>query len=137
MYKGNSASLQRYHKVHEINVQPSTQLFEDDLIPTAANMSWAECEAERRAIVLEKTKMANELVAAKRMRDRRQIEALGLRQQTYDGRLGLIKQRMETIRKGHEYMALRQAIDEAISDAERRAIYRRMRVILDETCRGS
>jgi hypothetical protein len=137
MYKGNSASLQRYHKVHEINVQPRTGAVEGDFIPTAANMSWEECEAEKRALVLEKTKMANELAAAKRCRDKSLVTLLGMRQQTYDGRLGLIRQRQDELKRGNQFEALRLAINEMLPEEQRKPIFARMSAIMDELCRGA
>lgn len=135
MYKRRSAAMQRYHKVHEINVQPVHHAVETDYIPTAANMSLAECEAERRQLILEKTKLDNALVAAKRQNNQREVLAIGASLQVFCQRLSAIKQRMHELRQADNNQAFGQAVREIVPPEMRLLILERQQQILAEIAR--
>lgn len=98
MYKGTSRSLQR--KARRTVIAPVAQAgftADDDLIQSAANLSKDECLSERRQLIIELTKIQNELLAAKNEGNRKAVEAHGLRQQSIQKRLTLIKNRLHDI----------------------------------------
>lgn len=121
MYKHASANLQR-RTAQIAHIRPTAYVCEDDVIPTAANMDLRECIEERARLVVEKTRMANELAAAKNTNNHRAITALGMKQQGYDQRLGLLTQRIKQLRRGNIQENFKQAAREVLSEAD----YRRL-----------
>ncbi len=129
MYKGNSASHQRRYKVHEIDFAPVGYVTQDDLIVSADNMSLDECEAERRQLITEKVRTENELAAAKRKADKREVTALGHRLAGYASRLSLLKQRMHTLRGADRSQAFGDAVRDVVSTEVLQQIYDRQEQI--------
>lgn len=117
MHKHRARSMQRYHKVHEIDVQPSGYRTQDDLLPGVDSMPLPDCEAERGRLMHEKTRAEQDLVVAKRAQNTREIGMLGLRIQGLCNRIAQVKARTKQIRAADEYGALKQAIFEVL-DAE-------------------
>lgn len=94
MYKHRGQALQRRYKVHEIDFTPQGHV-ESDFIPSAENLSYEECQDERRNVLLEKARAENELVAIKACRDWRQADVIGLRLAGYSTRLSLLNKRIK------------------------------------------
>ncbi|WP_232494946.1 hypothetical protein [Novosphingobium kaempferiae] len=116
MHKHRTRSMQRYHKVHEIDTQPVARLTQDALLLDIESMPLSECEAERRRLLLEKTRAEQELVAAKRQQDAGGIAILGLRIQGYCNRLSRLNARAKQVRHDVEFSAFRQAVEELLDE---------------------
>ena len=116
MHKKQTRSMQRFHKVHEIDAQPVGRRVQDDLLPDLANMTLPQCDAERRRLLHEKCRAEQELVAAKRQRDATGISVLGLRIQGFSNRLGLLNRHMKSARHDIESTALKQAVIELLGE---------------------
>lgn len=116
MHKRRTQSMQRYHRVHEIDVQPSGYRTQDDLLPHLDHMPLADCTAERARLIHEKLRAEQDLVSAKRGRDSRTVEAIGLRIQGLCSRLSQINTRLKQLRGNAEYEALKQAMTEELDE---------------------
>lgn len=116
MHKARTRSMLRYHKVHEIDVQPVERRVQDDLLPDIAGMSFPDCLAERTRLLHEKNRAEQELVSAKRERDRNGVTVLGLRIQSFSNRLSLINQRIKAVQHDVEFDALKRAAFEILDD---------------------
>jgi hypothetical protein len=106
--------MQRYHRVHEIDVQPSGHRTQDDLLPALGQMSFVDCTEERRRLLHEKQRAEQDLIAAKRFRDVHMIDAIGLRIQGLCNRLGQVNARIKEFRGNAEYQAFKQAVCEVL-----------------------
>ena len=114
MYKGNSASLQRAHKVHEIaSVAPC----QDDLILSAGNMDMTECKAERAQLLLEKARCETDLGLAKRDGGIRTLGFIKARYGGINARLALINDRMKELNLASSQEVLRDAVKDVVDAA--------------------
>lgn len=116
MHKHRTRSMQRYHKVHEIDVQPVARLTQDALLLDIDQMTIPECQAERRRLLQEKSRAEQELIAAKHQRDAGGIAVLGLRIQGYCNRLSRLNVRAKQLRHDIEFDAFKQAVLELLDE---------------------
>lgn len=123
MYKHASRNLQRRLKVIEVRPSPAAYVCEDDLIQSAANMSEAECEDERRNLMVEKARVENELLGAKNARDFDAVKRLGARLQTIGARLGLLKKRIHTLTSQRSLDAFHDAAKQILPESTMGQIY--------------
>lgn len=133
MYKGNSASLQRKHRVIEVRQPTGGYIAEDDLVPHAEGLGLQDCISERAKLMLDKTRAENELIGAKAVKDERSITAIGLRIQSYCNRLSLITRRIKHLRHDCNEAAFKLAIKELVPPDLYQAVVKRQREIFDAT----
>lgn len=126
MYKGNSASLQRYHKVHEIAVERTV---EADFIPSAANMNMREVEDEISTLQREITRVEQELAIAKRERDFNRTKFLGSQKAGLQARVSTMRLRRSQLSRDNSAQALGQAVKEVLPDEWKERVYARQREI--------
>lgn len=132
MYKHASRNLQRrVTRIESVRPAASAYIAEDDLIQTAENMSLDECEVERRNIILEKTRLENELLGAKNCGDSRAVTALGHRLQTIAQRLGLLNRRIKHFRHDLNAQAFRDAVKEVVPADILDRVYARQKEIIE------
>lgn len=101
--------MQRYHRVHEIDVQP-VGVSEADFIPSAENMGVRECMAERSRLMIEKTRTEQEMQVA----TGHQRMALGRRYQALCSRLGIIGKRIKLLNRQRHSEARWEATKEIV-----------------------
>lgn len=135
MYKHRSAAYQRRYKVHEIAPQSSAagRLCEDDLIPSAQNMGLDDCLAERRQLLIEKTRTETEIAIAKRERNWGHAEFLGGKNQGMCARLGLLAARIKELNRTTSRDEFRQAVQDTVDEATWDRIIRRAQEIRETT----
>jgi hypothetical protein len=132
MYKHASRNIQRRLKVMEVRPDASTYVCDDDLIQSAGNMSEAECEDERRNLLVDKARCENELVAAKATRDALAIRRLGHRLQTIGARLGMLKKRIHVLSSQRSLDAFHDAAREVLPKTTLQRVYDRQQELIAE-----
>lgn len=126
MYKNTARSLRRATNVHAIAVSPIPgYVFEDDLIVSADNMGWDECQRERTQLILEKTRLENELLPHRREGNIRQMKIIGGQLQTISGRLSLVNKRLKQLNVQRSNDLFYQAAKEMLPAETLRAINNR------------
>jgi hypothetical protein len=125
VYKATARSLRNRTRVHVVDVQPVAYHTEDDFILTADNMSERDCLSERQKLILEKTRLENELQGAKNIGDKAIVSAIGHKLQALGGRLSLINKRLHQLRQVDSHQAFWDAAKEIVDTATMERVHRR------------
>jgi len=128
MYKRASRNLQHAHRVNAplpTGGYIGAEALNDDLIPSAGNMSRAECEAERKTLLFELARAKADLAAAKVVQDKEQAKLLGTRIGVFGARLGVINARLHDLSQASQHQAFAQATREIVNAETFRAIVAR------------
>jgi len=130
MYKATAAGLRRATGVHKI--APAASSTDDDLIPTAGNMTMREVQEERRKLTLELTRCDQDIAVARRAGNSSEARFLGNRRQVLQSRISLMHQRRLQLLADAEYPTFKQAVREIVSEEMLQAIYERHHQLRDE-----
>lgn len=130
MYKSTAAGLRRATGVHKI--APASSSVDDDLIPTAANMTMREVQEERQKLTMEMTRTDQEIAVARRAGDLGHVRFLGSRRAALQSRMSLMHQRRIQLLNDAEYPTFKQAVQEIVPEQMLKAIYERHHQLRDE-----
>jgi hypothetical protein len=130
MYKATASGLRRATGVHKIT--PVAVAVEEDLIPTAANMTMRQVQEERQKLTMEMVRTDQEIAVARREGDLNLVKFLGSRRAALQSRMSLMHQRRLQLVQDAEYPSFRAAVKEIVPEEMLQAIYKRHTQLRDQ-----
>jgi len=130
MYKTASRNMQHAHRVDRIDPSKGFVWRDDemDLLPNASNMTLAMCRDELRQSAVELSKLDQGLAVAKREKDKRQIEFLGMQRSALCMRRTPVKERQRELMQENESQLLTDAINAVCNESIAKKVFEHAKI---------